>query len=453
MVRPYYGGNICGDMIGDLGFYDYINHIFPDIHFITAASIAKSLKVNLKVIDANAEKKLPEAILKEITESYDVILVKVQMPTIRLDIEFLRCLKKIFPVSRVIAMGSISFFLKDWLEKNTPEIEIASCKSVEDYVYELITGEKRHLTLDEMPAPDYMLFPYKNYVNSRGFLRASLYTSRGCTTNCDYCHYTSYYKGMYEERSLEKLGDDIERQIALGFKYFAFRDQNFSANKKRIIAICEMIKDRGLDIKWETDTRIDKIDKDTLDIMVEAGLEMISFGVETASNELLEKYHRPVLNRKDYKDIVSYAKEKGINTLSFYILGFPGQTWDSIESTFELALDIGTTYANFNVWNLYVGTKVWEEYKKYNEITPEKYALFTRTMKFDVPGKIDSKLIDVAAKHFTYKYIENMYGLEGVCHDFTIEAREKQRQGEGYRASLVFFNKHLDECKLGSEIK
>ncbi len=449
LLRPYYGGNICGDMSGDLGLFDFISHVYPDLHLVNAASLLKNLNCDVKVIDANGEKKMPHTVVEEINDSYDVVLFSAKLSSIKLDIEFARCLKKKLPMIRVIMAGSITAILADWLKGNAPEIEIAATPMIEDCAYELATGNKKHITLNEMPRPDYSLFPYKRYLNSRGQQWGVLNTSIGCKINCDYCPYAAYYKDIYEERSLEKLADDIEYLSSLGIHYISFRDQNFCFKKERVLAICKMIKDRNFKIRWETETRIDVLDEEMMDAMAEAGAEMLSFGIESPSAETLKKLNRPVLNESRYLENIAYLKEKKVKTLAFFMMGLPGETWEDITATYKLARNLETTYANFNVWNPHIHTKSFEKYRKFNPVTPDIFPLFERSLNIEIPDRLNPKEdIVFATQYFSYKYIEEMDGFEGLCGYKKMEDEEQARNREGYALSVSFFKEHLPDCRL-----
>jgi hypothetical protein len=453
LLRPYYGGNICGDMSGDLGLSDFINHVYPDLHLVNTASILKSLNCGVTVIDANGEKKLPHAVTEAISDSYDVILLSAKLSSVKLDIEFARCLKKIFPKTRVIIAGSIATILGDWLKTNVPEIEIATTPMIEDFACELATGEKRHLALNEMPKPDYSLFPYTRYINSRGQQWGVLNTSIGCRINCDYCPYAAYYKGIYEERDPGKLADDLEFLSSLGMHYISFRDQNFCFKKERVLAICKTIKDRNIKIRWETETRIDVLDKEMMDAMAEAGAEMLSFGIESPSKETLKKFNRPILNESKYLENIAYLKGKKIKTLAFFIMGFPGETWEDMTATYGLARSLETTYANFNVWNPHVRTKSFEKYARYNPVTPDLFSLFKRNINVDIPDRLNPKeKPEFATQYFSYKYIEEMDGIEGLYGYKNMEDAERKRNREGYAISVAFIKEHLSDCTLQDTI-
>jgi radical SAM superfamily enzyme YgiQ (UPF0313 family) len=440
-------------MAGDFGLVDNIDQIYPDLSLIFTASILKNFDVNFSVIDANAEKKLLDTIIDRIDNDYDRIIIKTSQATVKLDIETGRYLKNIFPNTKIVLTGRSAYVLNEWIYNNIPEIDEIPLSNMEDYVFQLITGKKQHLVLDDYPLPDYSLFPFKKYHNSNGDLRATIYASRGCIVNCHYCPYSALHNGAYEERSLEKLSLDLEYLLSLGFNHITFRDQFFSCKKERTIAVCDMIKKKNLKFEWVCETRIDSLDKETIDAMADAGMTMVCFGVETRSEDIYKKFERPLADYHKLKELILYLKKKNIITLSLFILGFPDETRDKMIDTFNLAVELDTTYANFNVWNSFIGTKAWNnEYSKYNTINLDLFPLFKRKMNLNIPNRVDPDEVEFIARHYYYKYIEKVKGISDAYDDYNSELKEKFRQVEGYHITKSFLQQKLKDLNLNEEI-
>ena len=375
LVRPYYGVNVHGDMHGDLGIADYSPEIFPDLSLVFAATIAKNNKmVEINVIDANAEKLYPMQAIKRIPKGTNSILLKAAAPTIKYDIEFAIQLKEYFPGARLIMGGHIAKILKSWIQTNVSEIDEVVEIPVEDYVAELVNGKGSYAGINSLPNPDYTLLPYKKYLNADGELRGCLYMSRGCPTGCAYCPYTSFYQQSIEFRSPKNVIEDIKALLKLGIEVIHFRDQYFTLNKKAVTDLCRMIHDEKLDFKWRCETRVESLSIELMDRMVEAGLEMISFGIESASEETLEDYQRPANNLDKVKEYIHYFNQKNVKTLAFYIIGFPNDTWEKIQATYNLALEVKSTYAKFSIFSQCISGV------QGKELTPEDFSPFENTM-------------------------------------------------------------------------
>lgn len=381
ILRPYYGITICSDMMGDLGTAEHLPQVFPDLSLVYAATIAKKDKsVQLDVIDANAEKLFPKDTVKRMGEKYDIIILKAASPTIKYDIDFARYLKKHNYTSRIVITGHTAKLLKGWIMKNAPEIDEIPEVPTEHYVNSILENRMLSLHINEFPTPDYSLFPYEKYVIITGDMRGCLYMSRGCAVGCSYCPYASFYGKKFEFRSVDKVIDDIKHLLSLGFKTIQFRDQFFSAKRETVFELCRSIIDQGLKFDWFCETRLESLDTELIDIMVEAGLKFIFFGVESAAENMLQSYNRPVYGVEKTKSLIDYLHKKKVLTLAFYIVGFPDESWDTLKNTYDLALKLGSICSDFSI---YMPSLTDEEFEKLYpgvEITPDLFVPFENMM-------------------------------------------------------------------------
>lgn len=377
LLRPYYGITVHSDMHGDLGITDCYPHVFPDISFVLSATIAsKNESVELNVIDANAEKLLPKNVLLRLKDTYDLIVIKAAAPSVKYDIEFAKSLKTKFPEAKIVLGGHVAKVLQDYITKKVPEVDDVSCEPLEFYIYKLI-NKTSSVSMDDLPSPDYSLLNYEAFKDFNGVIRASLYMSRGCSTGCTYCPHFAFYGKEVDSRSVQKVIDDIKELKKLGIRDIEFKDQFFTIKRDIVIELCKQIISNNLDIKWRCQTRLEALDSELIDIMVESGLEIIFFGVESASDEILKSFSRPSNNVENMKSLIKYLNQKGVITIAFYIIGFPEDTWESINNTLELSIKLESTTAVFFIYNPYV-------FKDSNysslDITPDLFIPFENTM-------------------------------------------------------------------------
>jgi radical SAM superfamily enzyme YgiQ (UPF0313 family) len=350
LLRPYYGVTIHSDMHGDLGISDYCPAVYPDLSLIYTATIVKeSNSFELDIIDANAEKLLPGKVIERLKNEYDLVIIKASEPTIKFDVEFAKYLKKLFPKAKLIMGGHIVKILKKHLE-NIDGIDELVEIPLENYIYKMVYKEADNVQINEFPSPDYSLFPYKKYIDYSGIMHATIQMSRGCVAKCAYCPYTSFFGRKIEYRTPENVIKDIKNLLDLGISFIQFRDQYFTFNTKNVIKLCQMIINQGLKFIWSCETKIESLNFKLIDLMIEAGMVKINFGIESASKETLKRFNRSTYNIVEIKKLVDYMKNKNIETVAFYIIGFPDDTWESIQNTYNLSTYIGSTYAKFNVY-------------------------------------------------------------------------------------------------------
>ena len=346
LVRPYYGVNVHSDAHGEFGTVLTGNEVYPDLPLISAATVlAGSEDHEVTVIDAESDKFPPDELLSKISKTpADKIIIKTSAATIKCDIELIRKIKESSPSRYVMIAGQAARPVIKWLASNTDIDEIID-EPLDLYIYRYVNGKNG--TIDDLPTPDYTLADYRKYITEEGDIRLSVQASRGCMMGCKYCPYTQFYKS-YETRSIDKVIEDLKSFESLGAKIVQFRDQFFTYDKKRVQDFCKRMIEEGINIKWTCETRLDSIDEETAELMKKAGLFMVLFGVETGDMDIIKEYNSNKGDLTFQKDTVRMLKDKGLLTMGFYIIGFPEDTWDSLQKTYQYAKDINSNIAVFN---------------------------------------------------------------------------------------------------------
>src|SRR5215471_661943 len=219
-----------------------------------------------------------------------------------------------------------------------------------------------------------------------------LLASRGCPEFCTYCPHRIL--AGYRARSVGNILDELA-SIADRFRkpYVIFRDPLFSVDRDRAMAIADGIRTRGLDLRFECETRIDRLDPPLLDALHGAGLRAMSFGVESVSPDILKKVGRRPTPEAQQRLIINHCRALGVATAGFYVLGFPHDDWSSIAATIDYAIDLGSTAAQFKLLTPYPGTPLWKQlapriyetdWQKFDGFTPtfEHPNLTARELKF-----------------------------------------------------------------------
>ncbi|MEN3340270.1 MAG: anaerobic magnesium-protoporphyrin monomethyl ester cyclase, partial [Acidobacteriota bacterium] len=115
--------------------------------------------------------------------------------------------------------------------------------------------------------------------------------SRGCPEFCTYCPHRIL--ASYRSRTPENILDELTYVTEMRPRpYIVFRDPLFTEDRDRCLELCEGILARGLRLRFECETRLDRLDTDLLNKMYAAGLRAMSFGVETVSNDTLRRSGR-----------------------------------------------------------------------------------------------------------------------------------------------------------------
>jgi anaerobic magnesium-protoporphyrin IX monomethyl ester cyclase len=226
--------------------------------------------------------------------------------------------------------------------------------------------------LDGIPFPRRDLFPLENYfkrqrlfphdINNRNIPKTSILTSRGCPGNCVFCAIRCTWGRKWIGRSPENVVEEIESLVSeYGIRELDFVDDSVSVSRSRLKRICELMIQKGIDIKWTTPNGIAiwTLDRELLSLMKRAGCYRLVFGFESGDPETLA-FIRKKYSRKQVKDIVRHANRLGMWTVGTFIVGFPYESGSHIQNTMDFASSLGLDLAMFYCAMPYPGTDLYD---------------------------------------------------------------------------------------------
>ena len=232
--------------------------------------------------------------------------------------------------------------------------------------------------LDELPFPARDLVDNSKYriVSFPGEPVAMVLTSRGCPFDCTFCATHLFYQRKRNVRSVENVVAEIE-EIVRKFRinHIFLIDDTFTIGEKRVIALCELLQERKLDIEWICLGRVDTVTEPMLNAMHKAGCKEIIYGIESASPAVLATTRKNI-TLEQMHNAVKITKDLGIRVSLFFMFGNPGDTLESIRATSRLARKLNPNFASFNIATPDPGTPIFEEMKDRFEI--ESYETFDR---------------------------------------------------------------------------
>jgi anaerobic magnesium-protoporphyrin IX monomethyl ester cyclase len=227
--------------------------------------------------------------------------------------------------------------------------------------------------LDSLPWPAYHFFKMDRYTSLQpaidkveGARSFSMMTSRGCPYRCTFCS-QSIMPEKWRARSPESVVAEFRHLIKdLGAQEIGLLDDSANINRKRLSEISEMLIKEGLNtVPWNmiNGMRANLADKDMLALMKKAGCIRSAFGVETGDEGMLVSINKNE-NLDQIRQAFKNAKEVGMETVAFFIIGLPGDTEESIERSIRFAIELDPLVANFSMMTPYPGTLVYEQIKK-----------------------------------------------------------------------------------------
>ncbi len=210
--------------------------------------------------------------------------------------------------------------------------------------------------LDDLPIPMHELLPLEKY--RMPMMKGPftfIVTSRGCPAGCIYCiKHVSYQYGV-RLRSPKLIMEELWKLKELGINYINMYADLFTVNRDQVMELCQLMIDQKIGIHWTSNSRVDFVDKEMLEMMAQAGSYMIAWGLESGNKDILKRARKGVDPQKAARTL-RWAKEAGIMNWGYFIIGLPGETVATIQQTIRFAKQLPLDIALFHVAAPYPGT-------------------------------------------------------------------------------------------------
>jgi len=246
-------------------------------------------------------------------------------------------------------------------------------------------------------------------------------TSRGCPGKCTFCCSPKLWGSKIRFRSAENVLEELEELVARrGHRFLNVKDDTFTANRKRALAICEGIVDRGLVFRWVCDTRADLVDPEILGAMRRAGCVRLNLGVESGNPEILRNLNKRI-ELDQVRKVTADARDWGLDVRFYLIVGSRGETPDSVYQTLEFVDQTGPTSCLFHGLAIYPGTEEFEIARSQGLLSAEEY--------FD-PSTLQSDFFPLGEKSERMTHVlrvvgSRLFGVDQVQRPYTTAEREQ----------------------------
>jgi len=232
-------------------------------------------------------------------------------------------------------------------------------------------GRIKNLEKENLPYPARELIPMENYIKAQEGHGpstgrwTSILTSRGCPYGCTFCESR---RTKWVARSAEDVVDEMEECMQKwGITEFHFEDDNMTIDKNRIIAICDEIIKRKLNIKWQTPNgiRASRTDEEILIKMKQSGCMHITLAPESGSPRVLNDIIKKGVDfdLDQLKNCGAIAHKIGLKVAAYFILGMPGETKEDMDLTIAFAKELGKVGVDEVAFGLFIplpGTPLWD---------------------------------------------------------------------------------------------
>jgi anaerobic magnesium-protoporphyrin IX monomethyl ester cyclase len=184
-------------------------------------------------------------------------------------------------------------------------------------------------------------------------------TSYGCPHTCDFCA-KPVFGHYFRRRGIDTIFEEIHDIKSFGYDGLWIADDCFTLDLNHVRAFCERMINDDLRMKWTCLSRTEPIPLEDVKLMQQSGCSKVFFGLESGSNEVLKlmNKHSTIESAERMLDLFSRC---GIKTGGFFMVGSPGETYETIETTFAWALKLPLDEISFTIPFPLPGTKLFEK--------------------------------------------------------------------------------------------
>lgn len=380
VVRDFVYGCWCnGKRIGGMQM--------PPLNMLYAVSHCRAAGIEAELLDGMMEPDRYQALVDGGFRDLAALVLLSSTQSFRDDVALCRQVKAANPAVKTVLFGSHPTFMPQFCLQE-PDLDYIVLREPEETLRQLclalqegrdpadleglgrrgadggvvINPPRPFLDMDDLTPPDRGLLPkdadYFNPVVKR-LPYTTMQTSRGCPGKCIFCTAPTFYGRRYRVRSVANILAELRQVKAQGYREVFFRDETFSAMKKRNMELCQAMLDENMGLSWIANARVDMIDEEALRLMKKAGCHMVKFGVETGSDQILANYKKGTTTAQARRAFAA-AHAAGLDTHAHLVLGGPGESAETIANTLKFVKELDPSTASFGILTPYPGTELFD---------------------------------------------------------------------------------------------
>jgi anaerobic magnesium-protoporphyrin IX monomethyl ester cyclase len=217
----------------------------------------------------------------------------------------------------------------------------------------------RKKDMSSLPLPYRGDLPHRDYIAywRRHWKQATtpLMSTRGCPFRCEFCH-KSVFGDLYSQRSSESVVEEMREIADLGYDHVWMSDDLFTLNYHRTMELCGAIEGARLPLTWECLSRVTRVDHDLFVQMRRAGCRRVFFGIESGDEGVLKQMAKGITPEQS-RATVEACTRAGIKAAGFFMVGYLGETEDSLLRTIRFSSRLPLDYVSYTVAYPLPGTK------------------------------------------------------------------------------------------------
>lgn len=366
----------------------------------------------------------------------DIYGTTIYAPTVSISERIAKICKTINPYSKIVAGGAHPTAIPKQMSNDFDIIGIGDGEEIILDIANDYPNNKRFYkkdlerNLDIYPNPAYHLvdlFSYKRKFEGKQAI--TILTSRGCPYSCAFCGLPEQHKKM-KYRTPENVTEEIKSiQKKYGINKFNFQDDTFTVNKSRLYKMLKLFEPLEIGFRAHGRSGLDTLEDYVK--LKEAGCNVVAWGIESGSQKILNLMNKQTTVKYN-EEVIKMAKDVGLLTRAFFILGFPGEDKQTIKETKEFIERTNPDQYFVSNFVPYPGTDVWNNPKKYG-IT-KIYTNFEKYYQVDDTGFGSRNIETKNLSTYEFKEIErdfrewiNKRKQRGSIQDYEIKIEKGKR--------------------------
>lgn len=205
--------------------------------------------------------------------------------------------------------------------------------------------------VNDLPPHDYALIDVERYFAAKGKRQFDYVSSQGCRFRCTFCADPTVYQRGWHGLAPERMARELSaHQRAYGLTEIAFQDETFFTSRSRVEAMVDAFSGARLDVPWTATMRADqgaRLEDALLIKCQRAGLKRVMIGVESGSPEMLARLHKDITLEQVFASAEKIARH-GLSAILNFIVGFPGESDDSVRATLDVVTRLRAMSPNFD---------------------------------------------------------------------------------------------------------
>jgi len=236
--------------------------------------------------------------------------------------------------------------------------------------------------LHNLPLPRYELLTEKRIGDM-----LPVQSGRGCNHTCSFCSIACLYKGRHMERPVDEVIRDIDKIKGLGYHRFYMIDDNIVNSPAYLEALCSKIL--PLKMKWSSQCTMNLArNKSLLKLVARSGCEILSLGLESISQEGLDKLNKEWLRVDDHENLIAAFNKAGIMVSAEMIIGTDSDTIESLKATYDFIRRCKIPLLRIYFLTPVPSTKLFAELKESGRLMHENFNQYTASECVHYPERI-----------------------------------------------------------------